>query len=45
VLLSLGITDVYPLICSRHTDKTPAVADVKTLDEIRSLAAWFPHSL
>jgi multimeric flavodoxin WrbA len=45
VLFSLGITDVYPLICSRHTDKTPAGADVKTLDEIRSLAAWFPHSL
>ena len=40
VFYSLGITDVYPLIFSGHTDKLPAKDDTKALAEIGSLAKW-----
>lgn len=40
VLLSLGITDVYPLICSENTDRVPAKDDEKTLAQIAGLAGW-----
>ena len=40
VLFSLGITDVYPLICSENTDRVPAKDDEKTLAQLAGLAGW-----
>lgn len=40
IFFSLGIKDVYPLICSENTDKLPAKDDAKALAEISELANW-----
>lgn len=40
IFFSLGITDVYPLICSENTDRTPAKNDTKVFAEIGKLAKW-----
>lgn len=40
VFFSLGITDVYPMICSDNTDRIPAKDDTKVFAEIDKLARW-----
>lgn len=40
IFQSLGVTEIYSLICSEHTDRLPAVNDEKALSETVKLAAW-----
>ena len=40
IFQGLGIPEVYPMLCSEHTDRIAAAEDGKTLREIDRLAEW-----
>lgn len=41
ILKELGATEIFPLICSAHTDTVPAADDSAALHLVREAAAWF----
>ena len=40
IFQSLGVTEIYPLICSEYTDRLSAANDEKALRETAKLTAW-----
>lgn len=40
IFQSIGVTEVYPLVCSTNTDRLPAAEDEKVLCEIQKLTEW-----
>ena len=40
IFQELGVTEVYPLVCSEQTDRMAASEDEKMLREIQALGAW-----
>ena len=43
IFQGLGVTEVYPMLCSEHTDRISATEDGKTLQEIQQLAEWLNY--
>jgi len=40
IFRSIGISNVFPMICSKKTDSVPASQDMQTLKDVRLLADW-----
>ncbi|MBP0986667.1 MAG: NAD(P)H-dependent oxidoreductase [Oscillospiraceae bacterium] len=44
ILQSIGIKEIYPLVCSGNTDRLPAADDEKAISDVLKLAEWLNRS-
>lgn len=40
IFQSIGVKEVYPLVCSGNTDRLPAADDEKAIGDVLKLAEW-----